>query len=109
MIIPAGCLIHVVNKPVSARYGIPTMFDMLISDELQIGWNGIEPVVIVTFNERRTICKVFVVDGTGYTCFTRKRASGRFQYKFNPELIPSIISARALDRLLTHGSLSTKA
>lgn len=52
MIIPTGCLIHVVNKPVSARYGIPTMFDMLISDELQIGWNGIEPVVIVTFNER---------------------------------------------------------
>lgn len=50
MIIPTGCLIHVVNKPVSARYGIPTMFDMLISDELQIGWNGIEPVVIVTFN-----------------------------------------------------------
>ena len=73
------------------------MFDMLISDELQIGWNGIEPVVIVTFNERRTICKVFVVDGTGYTCFTRKRASGRFQYKFNPELIPSIISARAFN------------
>ena len=62
MIIPTGCLIHVVNKPVSARYGIPTMFDMLISDELQIGWNGIEPVVIVTFNERRTICKVFVVE-----------------------------------------------
>ena len=55
---------------------IPTMFDMLISDELQIGRNGIELVVIVTFNEPRTIYKVFVVDGTGYTCFTRKRASG---------------------------------
>ena len=70
------------------------MFDMLISDELQIGWNGIEPVVIVTFNEPRTIYKVSVVDGTGYTCFTRKRARGRFQYKLNPKLIPSIISAR---------------
>ncbi len=106
MIIPQDCLIYMVNTPISARYGIPTMFDMLVSNTINISWSGIDPVVIVTLNERRTICKVFVVDGSGYTCFTRKRASGRFQHKFNSDLLPTVISRRALDRLLKEGSLS---
>lgn len=109
MLIPKDSLIYVINKPISARYGIPTMYDMLVSDQLGIGWSGIDSVVVVTLNEKKTICKVFIVDGSGFTCFTRKRARGRFQHAFNSNLLPTRIGRKALERLLSSGSISPKS
>ena len=103
--ITKDCKIFVLNTPISARYGIPTMFDMLMTDQLGLMWNGIDPILIVAFNKRRTLCKVFSVDAYGCTCATRKLSVGNFKYEFNSELLPSFINKKSLERLLNYGSL----
>lgn len=99
------CKIYVLNTPISARYGIPAMFDMLLTDQLGLMWNGVDPILIIAFNKKRTLCKVFSVDAYGCTCATRKLAAGKFKFEFNSELIPSFINKKSLEHLFNYGSL----
>lgn len=105
MLIPKESNIYIINHPISARYGIPTMYDMLTTDHLHVNWNGITPIVVVTLNASRTRCKLFAVNGTGCSCTIYKRVRGRFKHEFNINLLPTLISRKALERLLNGGSI----
>lgn len=105
MQVPRDSKIYIINRPISARYGIPTMYDMLLTDALHIGWNGFDPIVVATLNEKKTICKVFVVDGSGYSCTTRRLAKGRFKFTFSNTQIPTFVGKKLLERFITTGSL----
>ncbi len=50
--------IYMVREPVCGRFGIHRLLAMLSSNSLNVHWNGIDEVTIVTFNKRKTICKV---------------------------------------------------
>lgn len=48
--------IYMVREPVCGRFGIHRLLAMLSSNSLNVHWNGIDEVTIVTFNKRKTIC-----------------------------------------------------
>ena len=50
--------IIMVKEPVCGRFGIHRLLAMLSSVALNVRWNGTEEMTIVTFNKRRTICKI---------------------------------------------------
>ena len=54
--------IYMVREPVCGRFGIHRLLAMLSSNSLNVHWNGIDEVTIVTFNKRKTICKILHID-----------------------------------------------
>ena len=50
--------IVMVKEPVCGRFGIHRLMAMLTSNSLKVSWNGIDEITVVTFNKRRTACKL---------------------------------------------------
>ena len=63
--------IYMVREPVCGRFGIHRLLAMLSSNSLNVHWNGIDEVTIVTFNKRKTICKILHIDPYGVDCTSR--------------------------------------
>lgn len=50
--------IILVRQPVNGRFGIHRLMAMLSSNQFGVFWNGTDEITIVTFNAKRTICKL---------------------------------------------------
>ena len=77
-----------VREPVCGRFGIHRLLAMLSSNSLNVHWNGIDEVTIVTFNKRKTVCKILDIDPYGDDCTSRILNSGRFQVMLDEDFIP---------------------
>lgn len=106
MLLPKDGKIVLIHEPVSARYGAPRMLDLLYSNYFDFYWNGVEQLTIITFNESLSICKIFNIDAYGHTCATRRLKKGRFRQMLFEGRLPTTISRRALEKLLTEGTIS---
>lgn len=103
--LPKNGRIYVINKPISANYGIPTMLALLNANSLDVFWNGVEPITIISFNEKLTLCKIFIVDEHGITCAKRRLRVGRFKYLLRNNLLPTLIKRSELEKLLQTGTI----
>ena len=88
--LPKEGRIYVINQPISANYGIPTMLALLNANSLDVFWNGVDPITIISFNEKLTLCKIFIVDKHGITCAKRRLRVGRCCRSFNFEHIRTV-------------------
>ena len=50
--------IYMVREPVCGRFGMLRLLAMISSNSLGVKWNGIDEITVVTFNKRKTICKI---------------------------------------------------
>ena len=82
---------------------------MLSSNSLNVHWNGIDEVTIVTFNKRKTICKILHIDPYGVDCTSRILNSGRFQVMLDEDLIPIHLTRDELEQLLLDGTSPDRA
>lgn len=101
--------IYMVREPVCGRFGIHRLLAMLSSNSLNVHWNGIDEVTIVTFNKRKTICKVLHIDPYGVDCTSRILNSGRFQVMLDEDLIPIHLTRDELEQLLLDGTSPDRA
>lgn len=97
--------IYMVREPICGRFGIHRLLAMLTSGSLNIQWNGIDEISVVTFNKRRTLCKILHIDNYGVDCTTRVLNSGIFQVVFEDNLIPVHLSREELESLLNFGTI----
>lgn len=97
--------IVMVKEPVCGRFGIHRLMAMLTSNTLKVSWNGIDEITVVTFNKRRTTCKIIHVDVYGIDCTTRILNSGRFQVMLAENQIPVNLTRQELEQLLREGTV----
>ena len=57
-LIPSTGSVYLCREPVCGRFGIHRLLAMLTTRELRVGWDGSAEITVVTFNRRRTICKI---------------------------------------------------
>ena len=50
--------IYMVREQVCGRFGMHRLLAMISSNSLGVKWNGINEITVVTFNKRKTICKI---------------------------------------------------
>ena len=86
--------IILVRQPVSGRFGIHRLMAMLSSNQLGVGWTGTEEISVVTFNAKRTICKILHID-----------AYGTDRTLLQDDLLPVHLSRNELELLLNGGEL----
>jgi len=98
--------IILVREAVSGRFGIHRLLAMLSSNTLNVNWNGIEEISIITFNSRKTICKILHVDEYGIDCTTRILNKGTFKIILAEDLIPIHLTRQELEELLRDGTVS---
>lgn len=98
--------IILVREPVCGRFGIHRLMAMLSSGALHVGWNGIEEISVITFNKRRTICKITHVDEWGVDCTTRILNSGVFQVMLEEGRLPVHLTRDELESLLRNGTVA---
>ena len=101
--------IYMVREPVCGRFGMHRLLAMLSSNSLGVKWNGIDEISIVTFNKRRTICKILHVDNCGVDCTSRVLNSGRFQVMLEEDKIPIHLTRDELEKLLMEGTVPEQA
>lgn len=104
-LLPTNGKIVVYNQPMNARYGLPRMMSFLTANSRLLGWNGFDPITVITFNAKLTICKILIVDEFGATCANRIRITGRFKHILAEGLIPLTIHREKLEQLLHTGSI----
>ncbi len=97
--------IVMVKEPVCGRFGIHRLMAMLTSNSLKVSWNGIDEITVVTFNKRRTACKLLHIDVYGIDCTTRILNSGRFQVMLSENQIPVNLTRQELEQLLREGTV----
>ncbi len=100
--------ILMVREPVCGRFGIHKLMAMLSSGTLNVKWNGTDELSIVTFNKRRSICKVIHVDSDGVDCTTRILNIGVFKVIFEEDSLPIHLTRGELEELLRKGSTNSK-
>ena len=71
--------IILVREPVCGRFGIHRLIAQLTSGALNVSWDGKSEITMVTFNKKRTLCKILHIDDYGVDCTTRILNTGRFQ------------------------------
>lgn len=97
--------IILVRQPVSGRFGIHRLMAMLSSNQLGVGWTGTEEISVVTFNAKRTICKILHIDAYGTDCTSRILNYGKFRTLLQDDLLPVHLSRNELELLLNGGEL----
>ena len=97
--------IILVRQPVNGRFGIHRLMAMLSSNQFEVCWNGTDEITIVTFNAKRTICKILHVDTYGTDCTTRILNYGKFKTILQEDLLPIHLKRDELEILLTGGDL----
>ena len=97
--------IILVRQPVNGRFGIHRLMAMLSSNQFGVSWNGTEEITIVTFNAKRTICKILHVDTYGTDCTTRILNYGKFKTILQEDLLPVHLKRDELETLLIGGDL----
>ena len=97
--------IILVREPVCGRFGIHRLIAQLTSGALNVSWDGKSEITMVTFNKKRTLCKILHIDDYGVDCTTRILNTGRFQVILDDckKLIPIHLTRNELEELLTHG------
>ena len=98
--------IILVREPVCGRFGIHRLMAMLSSGALKVGWNGIEEISVITFNKRRTICKITHVDEWGVDCTTRILNTGAFHVMLEEGRLPVHLTRDEFENLLRNGTVS---
>lgn len=73
---------------------------MLSTGGLKVGWNGSEEITVVTFNKRRTLCKILHADEWGVDCTTRILSSGTFKVMLETGSLPEAMTRETLEALL---------
>ena len=75
--------ILMVREPICGRFGIHKLMAMLSSGTLNVKWNGIEEISVVTFNRRRTICKILKYEISYLSIFVaiQKREGSNIYHK----------------------------
>jgi len=101
--------IYMVREPVCGRFGIHRLLAMISSNSLGIKWNGTDEISVVTFNKRKTICKVLHIDTCGVDCTTRILNTGRFQVMLDKDQLPIHLTRDELETLLMEGTAPDKA
>ena len=71
--------IILVREPVCGRFGIHRLIAQFTSGALNVSWDGKSEITMVTFNKKRTLCKILHIDDYGVDCTTRILNTGRFQ------------------------------
>ena len=104
-ILSATGKIIMVQEPVSGRFGLQKLLAKLSSNAYGFNWNGSDEISLVTFNKKRTICKILHVDDTGVDCTTRILNHGNFKVLLDEGLIPRRLTREALERLIIDGTL----
>ena len=104
-ILSATGKIIMVQEPVSGRFGLRKLLAKLSSNAYGVNWNGSDEISLVTFNKKRTICKILHVDDTGVDCTTRILNHGNFKVLLDEGLIPRRLTREALERLIIDGTL----
>ena len=99
-ILSATGKIIMVQEPVSGRFGLQKLLAKLSSNAYGVNWNGSDEISLVTFNKKRTICKILHVDDTGVDCTTRILNHGNFKVLLDEGLIPRRLTREALERLI---------
>ena len=97
--------IILVRQPVNGRFGIHRLMAMLSSNQFEVCWNGTDEITIVTFNAKRTICKILHVDTYGTDCTTRILNYGKYKTILQEDLLPIHLKRNELEILLTGGDL----
>ncbi len=98
--------IVMILTPVCGRWGIHKLMAKLSSNEFKVNWSATEEITIVTFNRKRTSCKILHADITGVDCTTRILNQGRFKIMLDENLIPRTMTREQLERLLLDGTIS---
>lgn len=88
------------REPVCGRFGIHRLMAMLSTGGLKIGWNGTDEITVVTFNKRRTLCKILHADEWGVDCTTRILNTGTFKVMLDTDSLPESMSRATLEALL---------
>lgn len=88
------------REPVCGRFGIHRLMAMLSTGGLKVGWNGSEEITVVTFNRRRTLCKILHADEWGVDCTTRILSSGTFKVMLETGSLPEAMTRETLEALL---------
>ena len=107
-ILSATGKIIMVQEPVSGRFGLQKLLAKLSSNAYGVNWNGSDEISLVTFNKKRTICKILHVDDTGVDCTTRILNHGNFKVLLDEGLIPRRLTREALERLIIDGTLEAE-
>ena len=97
--------IFLIKEPVCGRFGMHKLLAQLSSGVFKVGWDGQEEITIVTFNRRRTICSILHIDPCGVDRMTRMLNTGTFQVILDAGLLPERLTRRALELLLSNGSI----
>lgn len=97
-----------VREPICGRFGIHRLLAMLSSGVLNVKWNGLDEITVITFNKKRTLCKILHVDEYGVDCTSRILNTGIFQVVFSDNAIPVHLSRDELEVMLKHGTLPEK-
>lgn len=50
--------ILLVREPACGRFGIHKLMAMISSGSIGVKWNGLDEISVITFNRKRSICKV---------------------------------------------------
>ena len=96
--------IILVREPVCGRFGIHRLMAMLGSGALNVSWNGTEEISVITFNKRRTICKITHVDEWGVDCTTRILNTGVFQVMLEEGRLPVHLTREEHEGQLRNGT-----
>ena len=99
-LIPSTGSVYLCREPVCGRFGIHRLLARLTTRELRVGWDGSAEITVVTFNRRRTICKILHVDAYGVDCTTRILNSGRFKVMLDEGSLPERLGREELEDLL---------
>ena len=87
-ILSATGKIIMVQEPVSGRIGLQKLLAKLSRNAYGVNWNGSVELSLVTFNNKRTICKILHFDDTGVDGPTRILIHGNFKVLLDEGLIP---------------------
>lgn len=102
-ILPKEGRIVMVLEPVNGRFGVHKMMAQLSTNSHGVNWDGEEVITVITFNRRRTRCKILTCDKYGVTYSVRILHTGLFSVKLEEGLIPRNISRTQLEELMNYG------
>lgn len=97
--------IYMVREPICGRFGIHRLLAMLSSGALNVRWNGIDEITVISFNKKRSLCKLLHIDEYGVDCTSRILNTGIFQVVFSDNSIPVHLTREELENILKHGSI----
>lgn len=101
----AGTIV-LVRQPISGRYGILRMWNMLASGTLGVKYDlrAGKELWVITVNRRRTRLRILHVDSFGYELITRINYAGKFKVLFDDVEAPMALTRGQLRRLMLDGT-----